>query len=176
MSEGIADTANSTNGTKAYASFSLATAGNTVNVTNLSVNTTANNWNFGDGGTATTLNASHTYTTNGTYTITLISSNSCNSDTAKLVVVINSVGISEMNEVSASVFPNPTDGKFSMTLDNTDNTSYDVFIYNQEGKLLLKGTGVKLKQDFDLSGYRAGIYLLQLRGKDKTINKKFVLE
>ena len=95
MSEGIADTANSTNGMKAYASFSLSVSGTTVNVTNLSVNTTANNWNFGDGGTATSVNAAHTYTANGSYTITLISSNSCNSDTAKLVVNIISASINE---------------------------------------------------------------------------------
>jgi PKD repeat protein len=176
MSEGIADTANSTNGMKAHASFSLATAGTTVNVTNLSFNTTSNNWNFGDGGTASTINASHTYTANGTYTITLISSNSCNSDTAKLVVIINSVGVNEINSVNASVFPNPSTGKISLMLNNTDNQSYDVFIYNQEGKQLMRVNDVRAKQDFDLSGYKSGIYLLQLRSKDKTISKKFVIE
>jgi PKD repeat protein len=176
MSEGIADTANSTNGTKAHASFSLATAGTTVNVTNLSANTTANNWNFGDGGTATTLNASHTYTANGSYTITLISSNPCNSDTAKLVVIINSVGVDEINSVNASVFPNPSNGKISVTLSSTDNQSYDAFIYNQEGKQLMRVNDVRAKQEFDLSGYRAGIYLIQLRGAEKTITQKFVIE
>jgi len=176
MSEGIADTANNTNGTKAHASFSLATAGTTVNVTNLSANTTANNWNFGDGGTATTLNASHTYTANGSYTITLISSNPCNSDTAKLVVIINSVGVDEINLVNASVFPNPSNGKISVTLSSTDNQSYDAFIYNQEGKQLMRVNDVRAKQEFDLSGYRAGIYLIQLRGAEKTITQKFVIE
>ena len=176
MSEGIADTANSTNGMKAHASFSLAVSGTTVNVTNLSFNTTANNWNFGNGGTATTLNASQTYTANGTYTITLISSNSCNSDTAKLVVTINSVGIKDINMVNASVFPNPSNGKVNVILESTDNQNYEAIIYNQEGKQIMKVADVRSKQEFDLSGYRAGIYLLQLRSNNKTISKKFVIQ
>ena len=38
-------------------------------------------WNFGDGGTDTTQNPSHTYTTSGTFTVTLIVRNSVGDDT-----------------------------------------------------------------------------------------------
>lgn len=176
MSEGIADTANSTNGTKAHASFSLSVSGTTVNVTNISANTTANNWNFGDGGTATTLNASHTYTANGSYTITLISSNSCNSDTAKLVVNIISASINEVNSTSASVFPNPSSGSITVTMDNRNNESFEAFIYNQEGKLIQHKTNVTRQEEFNLSGEASGIYLLQLKNDKKIISQKFVIE
>jgi PKD repeat protein len=37
-------------------------------------------WNFGDGGTATTQNPSHVYSTTGTYTVTLTATNSCGSN------------------------------------------------------------------------------------------------
>lgn len=43
----------------------------TVNFNNTSTNGTSFNWNFGDGGTSTLNNPSHTYTTPGTYTVTL---------------------------------------------------------------------------------------------------------
>lgn len=176
MSEGIADTANSTNGMKAHASFSLSVSGTTVNVTNLSVNTTANNWNFGDGGTATTANAAHTYTANGSYTITLISSNSCNSDTAKLVVNIISASINELNSISATVYPNPSNGKITVKLNNRDNEAYEATIYNQEGKLIQRKLNVRDLVDFDLSGEASGLYFLQLRNEKGAYSQKFVIE
>lgn len=176
MSEGIADTANSTNGMKAHASFSLSVSGTTVNVTNLSVNTTANNWNFGDGGTATSVNAAHTYTANGSYTITLISSNSCNSDTAKLVVNIISASINELNTISATVYPNPSNGKITVKLNNRDNEAYEATIYNQEGKLIQRKLNVRDLVDFDLSGEASGLYFLQLRNEKGAYSQKFVIE
>jgi len=176
MSEGIADTANSTNGMKAHASFSLSVSGTTVNVTNLSVNTTANNWNFGDGGTATSVNAAHTYTANGSYTITLISSNSCNSDTAKLVVNIISASINELNSINATVYPNPSNGKITVSLNNRDNEAYEATIYNQEGKLIQRKLNVRDRVDFDLSSEASGLYFLQLRNQKGAYSQKFVIE
>lgn len=176
MSEGIADTANSTNGMKAHASFSLSVSGTTVNVTNLSVNTTANNWNFGDGGTATTVNAAHTYTANGSYTITLISSNSCNSDTAKLVVNIISASINELNSINATVYPNSSNGKITVSLNNRDNEAYEATVYNQEGKLIQRKLNVRDRVDFDLSGEASGLYFLQLRNEKGAYSQKFVIE
>jgi Zn-dependent metalloprotease len=43
----------------------------TVNFSNLSVNGISFDWDFGDGGTSTANNPSHTYTAPGTYTVTL---------------------------------------------------------------------------------------------------------
>jgi len=56
-------------------------AGETVTFTDQSTNNpTSWSWNFGDEMTSTSRNPSHTYTTAGTYTITLTSSNSFGSD------------------------------------------------------------------------------------------------
>lgn len=176
MSEGIADTANSTNGMKAHASFSLSVSGTTVSVTNLSFNTTNNNWNFGDGGTATSLNATHTYTANGTYTITLISSNSCNSDTAKLVVNIISASINELSPFKAEAYPNPSTGKIKLIMDESKTGPYEVYIYNQEGKAIYQNKNIKTNEEIDLGNQASGIYLMQLRNKDQVYNSKFVVE
>lgn len=65
----------------------------TVNFTNTSSGGSGGlnyNWTFGDGGTATTTNPSHTYNASGTYTVTLIATdaNSC-ADTLTQVAYVN---------------------------------------------------------------------------------------
>lgn len=49
----------------------------TVNFTNTSTNASSANWDFGDSSTDTTFNASHTYTTPGTYNVQLNVSSAC---------------------------------------------------------------------------------------------------
>lgn len=52
-----------------------------VNFTDLSTNSpTSWSWTFGDGGTSTAENPSHTYTAAGNYTVSLTATNSCGSD------------------------------------------------------------------------------------------------
>ncbi len=52
-----------------------------VSFTDLSTgNPTSWSWNFGDGGTSTAQNPNYTYTTEGTYTVSLTASNGCGSD------------------------------------------------------------------------------------------------
>jgi len=51
--------------------------GRAVNFTNLSQNATAYEWAFGDGGTSTAVNPSHTYSTAGTYTVVLTATSLC---------------------------------------------------------------------------------------------------
>lgn len=57
------------------------TAPLTVGFTNQSTGATTYAWTFGDGGTSTSQNPSHTYTTAGTYTVSLTASDGINSDT-----------------------------------------------------------------------------------------------
>ena len=57
----------------------------TVNFSDLSTGATGWNWNFGDGGTSTLQNPSHTYTALGNYTVTLIATgaNGCSDSVIK---------------------------------------------------------------------------------------------
>ena len=58
----------------------------TVNFVNTSLNSTTYLWNFGDGGTSTSANPSHTYTSAGSYTVTLYASGSTACSTSDTLI------------------------------------------------------------------------------------------
>ncbi len=68
-------------------------------------------WNFGDGGTSTAHNPSHTYTSSGTYTVTLIISNStgCKDTIVKQVTIHTAPNIS-ITPTTASICQGDTTG------------------------------------------------------------------
>lgn len=72
--------------------YSGCTPHTLTTLTNLSVNANTYVWNFGDGTPPVTTTSftppTHTYTTGGTYTITLTASNSCNTATATISPII----------------------------------------------------------------------------------------
>jgi PKD repeat protein len=97
--------------TKPTASFSAnptaGTAPLTVQFTDMSTGSpTAWAWDFGDGGTASTQNPSHTYTASGTYVVKLTASNAGGSSTATATMTVGPApagsGITVVGSQSAS--------------------------------------------------------------------------
>jgi PKD repeat protein len=64
----------------------------TIRFTNTSsTNTTSLRWDFGDGGTSTETNPTHSYVDAGFYTITLVASSECGSDSKVMTVEIQGI-------------------------------------------------------------------------------------
>jgi PKD repeat protein len=61
--------------------FTNANTNRTVNFTSTSTNALTYAWSFGDGNTSTSANPAHTYSADGNFDVTLITSNTCGSDT-----------------------------------------------------------------------------------------------
>lgn len=61
----------------AVPAFASTVTGANVVFNNVSLNSSTYLWDFGDGQTSTATNPTHTYTSNGTFTVTLTASNSC---------------------------------------------------------------------------------------------------
>ncbi len=90
----------------------------TVDFTNFSANGANYTWDFGDGSTSTALNPSHTYTTNGVYTVSLsVDGGNCGTDD---LVLPNYISIDPNNPCVALM---PDDG--SQTLTWCTGTLYD---------------------------------------------------
>lgn len=181
MSEGIADTALNNSYLKVYITSAAANFTNTVYTTTFTAgatNATAYSWNFGDGGTSTQQNPVYTYTANGTYTAIVTASNSCNSATAQVVMSFD-VGMNELTlpDNWISVYPNPSNGKITVSLNKYTNNPLEIKIYNTEGKLICSDSLTNTNKEIDLSRHKRGVYFIQFTDTESNrYVKKLVIE
>ncbi|MCD6066453.1 MAG: hypothetical protein K0S33_1279 [Bacteroidetes bacterium] len=117
----------------------------------------------------------------GTWTLTVI--DGFNDDGGSLtgwgleLCTATSVGIVKYNAVSNfSVFPNPTNGVLTVNTYSLENDTYSLKVTNNLGQVL-KQLEVKDNKAYqvDLSTYEAGIYFVNLSGKNKNETTKVVL-
>lgn len=120
-------------------SFSLTQNGADIQVVSTSIHATDLIWDFGDGTGSTNETESHTYTQNGTYTIELIATSACNSDTAIFSVQVTVLGLEDLD-------PSVLDVKL---LENEllieASAACEVNIYTTDGKIL----GTHFMREFD---------------------------
>jgi len=98
-----------------------------------------------------------------------------------------SVGINETTVETGGtlIFPNPTNGHFTLNYYNYDNSQTTINLYNMVGQIVLSKTvsqtvGLNI-QKFDISLYSQGMYLLEYtstnsKGEKKTSIHKLSLE
>ena len=94
----------------------------TVQFTDSSSNApTSWSWTFGDGGTSTVKNPSHSYTTAGTYTVTLTATNAGGSNTLTKTgyITVNAAPVVPVAAFSGT----PTSGTVPLTVQFTDSSS-----------------------------------------------------
>jgi PKD repeat protein len=146
------------------ANFSESISGNIATFTNSSssVNSTLNySWDFGDGNTSSIQNPSHTYTTSGTYTITLIASNCIFSDTITKTIQIGVTSIEESQISAFEFYPNPTTNQIHLKVANKLLGSIYT-IYDFTGKTVLTGKILSEHSVVELANLSRGIYLLSI--------------
>lgn len=136
-----------------------------------SANATSVVWDFGDGQTSTASNPTHIYLMSGTYTVTLIASNACGSDTTTKQVSIV-VGIEEGFAGNGMViYPNPNDGHFALGIENLEEGTLDLRIVNMLGKEVLHNEYQVINGEFETAlqvNLPAGIYFVQVRNGEKS--------
>ncbi len=103
--------------------FTSTVSGLTVSFTNTSVNATTSSWTFGDGGTSTLTNPTHTYATGGTYTVVLTSGNICGT-------VVNTQTVTLTSAPSAAFSATPTSGCAPLTVQFNNLSTGGATSYN----------------------------------------------
>lgn len=149
------------------AAFTFAVgAPNTFTFTDLSTGSVSWSWDFGDSQTATTQNPTNVYSTPGTYTVTLIVSNGCGSDTITQIVLADGIADATTTN-SISVYPNPASGQFQVTFVNSNASEVTLQLFTLQGQLLqskqLTGVNAGTTVPVDIAGYAPGLYMLHVR-------------
>ncbi|MBI1228398.1 MAG: PKD domain-containing protein [Bacteroidetes bacterium] len=93
--------------TTPVAGFTHTVNGTTATFTNTTTNATSYSWDFGDGGTSTNANPTHTYATDGTYTVILSATNACGTVSFTQTVTIETpptAGFSANNTTGCAPF------------------------------------------------------------------------
>jgi len=83
-------------------------------------------------------------------------------------------GVTETALTAVSIWPNPTNGMLTVSLDKTDKASYSVS--NLAGQVIAKGTLESVTSVVDLTSVQTGIYLMAIENKGKTTVHKVVVK
>lgn len=126
-----------------------------ISANDLSIHEESLEWII-DGTHYTSEQVSHQLTNPGTYTITLIATSACNSDTSVAVVNYNNAGIETGVSSSTYVYPNPSNGK--VQFEGFQNAM--VLVHDLNGRFLFehKITDGKV----DLTALENGIYIVEI--------------
>lgn len=116
-----------------------------------------------------------------TYVVTDPSGNRSQEVVRQVEVNQNCAVISSVNNVNAEsmiqVYPNPSNGEFSVNLGVLASKANAVKVYNSVGELVAEVSTDKLESNvsFSLSGVASGVYMVQVSGSDFLVTKKLVL-
>ncbi|MBS1771219.1 MAG: SBBP repeat-containing protein [Bacteroidetes bacterium] len=134
-----------------------------------SQNVVSVNWDFGDGGTDNSNAPSHTYTTTGVYTVRLILTNDCGSDTLYKTVYAAVAGIDNygMNYSQIKVYPSPAHDYVNI---ESPYAIHKMILYNLIGAKVFERQVDAKAYKMNVKGLASGTYMMSI----ETVNGKFV--
>ncbi|MCB0851869.1 MAG: choice-of-anchor J domain-containing protein, partial [Bacteroidetes bacterium] len=132
---------------------------------------TSYSWTFGDGGTSTLENPVHTYSANGTYTVTLIVTNDCGNSTFSQVVDMQTVGLEDDMQRNITIAPNPNQGVFNIHFTDLKLEDASVEIFSMSGQKVyaekLDPIVSSYEHSINLGGKLAtGVYILEISNEN----------
>lgn len=148
------------------AGFDIAAENLTATFTNTSTSATTWFWDFGDGQTSTLENPEHDYASEGVYTVTLIASSQCGSDTISQIIGLT--GSAEPSWLHQFLlFPNPGEGVFSVEIKGRPQAELGFSFYSTTGQLIDHQSfgfhNGNFKHTFDFGVLPPGVYNLKIQ-------------
>lgn len=136
-------------------------------------------WDFGDGYTGSGVNVSHTYTSNGAYTVKMVVESSCGKDSLTQQVVIQGISIEE-NALSRSleIYPNPTHENINVVFDARSAQSAVVYLSDMTGKVLFSKGYNNMNGEFtgeiSLENLPKGTYILNVKTDGLSAQRRII--
>jgi PKD repeat protein len=141
-------------------------------------------WNFGDNNTATGATASHTYTSNGTYTVSLRIANidSCVTSTTHSLAVNASALAEQMEqELGIQLYPNPATHQFTLAYTLARQSMVHIAILDITGRQIgvianAQEAGGQYNWNVNTNDYnmQGGVYMIQMIVDGQAINKSLI--
>ncbi|MBN2890226.1 MAG: HYR domain-containing protein, partial [Bacteroidales bacterium] len=112
--------------------------------------------------------------TAGTYTITwVVSDNAGNLAECSFDLTVNDyIFVSELAELGISIYPNPTEGLF--TISSEQKTINNIEITDVTGKLIYKSEINNVKASIDITEHANGMYFIRLSGEGFSATTKII--
>jgi hypothetical protein len=165
------------------AAFTQSGGGNIITFTDGSTgNPVSWAWDFGDGGTSTSQNPTHTYSTAGNFTVclTVTDINGCTDVQCETVTISTAIISPLLSGFDLGVSPNPGSGQFEFFMHVPSTVAFTMKIYNQLGVLVLeqaeKKASGEYRQTLNLSEFSDGVYNLVVEMKEGVLTYKIVLQ
>ncbi|MFT4982178.1 MAG: hypothetical protein ACI9UR_002048 [Bacteroidia bacterium] len=132
-------------------------------------------WDFGDGTTSTErFPPLHEYSDDEEYTVTLVVTNSCGSESTTMQAGVFFFGLDEPKLAELiSIYPNPTNGSISLSVSNPAIKLELLKVYNAVGSLVYSDEDL-LGQELELNA-KPGIYLVLLQTNKGSVSKKLLV-
>ncbi|MEM6348758.1 MAG: T9SS type A sorting domain-containing protein, partial [Bacteroidota bacterium] len=135
-------------------------------------------WDFGDGSPTTTdPNPTHVYAFDGSYTVTLIATNNCGSDTT--TIVIGKVDIDDLFSQSIDIYPNPTSANFYIKSAELQAENLKIEVYDAKGSVIYRkqlGRVNGIDEQIDLSSHPEGVYMVKITDGTRNASKRVIRE
>jgi PKD repeat protein len=124
-------------------------------------------WDFGDGTTITTFDTqpvTHNYSSNGTYTVTMVAQNLCGADTFSADVVIDDISISEFKQLDYNLYPNPSSGVLNLSFNSITEENIRLEIVDITGSIVWSEELSSGKSEYQITPTElsAGTYIVRL--------------
>ena len=153
-----------------------------ANFTNTSTYITTSDWDFGDGATSNLNHPSHTYSENGSYTVTLYITYvfdlgvygvlNCNSTTSESVMITDIVpsSINELEAVSVLIYPNPASNNLTIDVGDLNGVNTTIKLYDSSSKIVFEKLTTSTLM-IDVSGFAKGMYSLELATDEQVLRR-----
>jgi PKD repeat protein len=138
-------------------------------------------WNFGDGNYSIEQNPNHTYNNTGMYSVSLVACNYNLCDTmvkSNLIDVKPNGVINIFRTINAEIYPNPSNGIFTLAIHEKINQKANLIIYNSLGQIAYQSNlnlFNNLHHKLDLSTQAKGVYFVHLSTDNGVVYREKVV-